>query len=65
MLRVLHVIIQLAVTVAGLMSLPVFGQAPDETRAAIKIEAKRTTPAVYGFSAATVNASSSKRTAMD
>jgi len=51
MIRTLHVFILVFVAIAGLMSLSASAQTPGEVLAAIKTEAKNSTPAFQGFSA--------------
>jgi hypothetical protein len=51
MIRTLHVLVLAVVAVTGLMSLSASAQTPDEALAAIKSEAKNSTPAFHGFSA--------------
>lgn len=50
MLRVIHVVVLLFVAVAGLTSLSASAQTPDDALAAIKNEAKNSTPSFKGFS---------------
>ena len=51
MIRTLHVVLVVFVAVAGLMSLSASAQTPDDALAAIKNEAKNSSPAFKGFSA--------------
>lgn len=53
MIRIFHVFVLVFVAVTGLMSLSAAAQTPDEALAAIKSEAKSSTPAFHGFSAGT------------
>jgi hypothetical protein len=52
MIRTLHVLILAFVAVTGLMSLTASAQTPDEALAVIRTDAKKSTPAFQGFSAA-------------
>jgi mono/diheme cytochrome c family protein len=52
MFRTLHVLILAFIAVAGLMSLTAAAQTTDEALAALKNEAKTSTPAFQGFSVA-------------
>ena len=51
MIRLFHVLVLVFVAVTGLMSLSAFAQTPAEILAAVKNEAKSTTPSFQGFSA--------------
>jgi hypothetical protein len=53
MIRALHVLILAFVAVTGLTSLTAAAQTPDEALTTIRNEARRSTPAFQGFSAAT------------
>ena len=52
MFRAIHVLILVFAVAAGLMSLTASAQTPEEVLAAIKTEAKNSSPAFQGFSAA-------------
>ena len=51
MIRLFHVFVLVFVAVTGLMSLSASAQTPDDILAAIKNEAKNSTPSFQGFSA--------------
>ncbi len=52
MVRTLHILILALVAVTGLMSLTASAQTPDEALTSMRNEARKTTPAFQGFSAA-------------
>lgn len=52
MIRILHILILAFVAITGLMSLTASAQTPDDALATFKSEAKHSSPAFQGFSAA-------------